>query len=346
MATLQEKLEGYTVEQKKEGLEAFLYKIREAKERAPFLLPSRSYRVASSYIRLFLENDSPLPSERDYRWMVEIALRALDKDILHVYHDKGITFSGKSVPFHLVASYGNTLEEQIDIINFFLEHGMNIDEKDPMAGDSTLLHLVVSMNSDDNAPPFIENVIQYLFERGAEPNLPNAEGETPIFNLGLLPVLPLFIENGADLNHVDNRGRTFFSGWLMGLWTLIKEEERNGSSRIEIEAIRESYERYFLQSLEIIKAHDFNPFTPYEYGKGSYRSLASRIGFVELVHALEAYEQEYRARHPNQVENRLPRRAPPPRRVQQTQQRMKKRRNTHKRKNGGKRRTHYRRKST
>ena len=78
--------------------------------------------------------------------------------------------------------------------------------------------LVISMTQSLNDP-----VARLLIAHGADPNIPDVDGYTPLHNAsmrGLIEIVRLLIELGANLEVKDKQGRT-----PLGLATRHKHEE-------------------------------------------------------------------------------------------------------------------------
>lgn len=86
----------------------------------------------------------------------------------------------------------------IDMVKLLLSGGIKVNTQDPL-GNSALFYTIKS------------DVANILISHGADVNITNLKGQTPIF--GFYPIdqidyIKLLVESGADINHQDLLGKT------------------------------------------------------------------------------------------------------------------------------------------
>ena len=87
----------------------------------------------------------------------------------------------------------------IEMIRFLLDHGAAIDGRD----DNGATYLHAAVNDEE-----IEDIARLLIERGANVNLPDKDGATPLFRVASVKIARLLIERGANVNAADREGLT------------------------------------------------------------------------------------------------------------------------------------------
>lgn len=106
-----------------------------------------------------------------------------------------------ATPLHLACSKGHT-----DVVRLLMAAGAD-DTLKTIKGD-TPAHLVVTADKWGQRSPKPEQMADLLREL-KHLDLPREDGKTPLMLLqGLTELLPLFLEQGVDVNHADNDGMT------------------------------------------------------------------------------------------------------------------------------------------
>lgn len=106
-------------------------------------------------------------------------------------------------PLHLALS-----NKKDDVFNFLLDEkkaDVNVGGSKQKLKNQTVLYLAVTRNQQD--------LIQKLFERGADPNVADSEGGVPlaeaVIGAAVNPeIVKMLIEKGANVNHQENNGAT------------------------------------------------------------------------------------------------------------------------------------------
>jgi len=89
---------------------------------------------------------------------------------LEVYPDETKFYKGET-PLVSACSYSNTDDKNIEVVKYLVENGASMDKND-LSFQSLLTTCIYS-----KAP----KTAQYLLEKGADPNLPNNNGQTPLY---------------------------------------------------------------------------------------------------------------------------------------------------------------------
>jgi len=133
------------------------------------------------------EGDTPLEAalalEEDWAEMVLLLIR------------HGLNLSQQQSALHSATS--------IEMLQFLLDHGAPINGRD--AHGATCLANLVSEADDDSE---VEKKIQLMIERGANVNIPDNDGATPLSRCQSVELAKLLIEHGANVNTADKRGMT------------------------------------------------------------------------------------------------------------------------------------------
>ncbi|MEK6335707.1 MAG: ankyrin repeat domain-containing protein [Acidobacteriota bacterium] len=87
----------------------------------------------------------------------------------------------------------------IEMIRFLLDHGAAINGRDEEG--ASYLHTAV--NNEE-----IEDIAQLLIERGANVNVVDKDGATPLFRVESVKIARLLIERGANVNAANREGLT------------------------------------------------------------------------------------------------------------------------------------------
>jgi len=100
-----------------------------------------------------------------------------------------------------LAANSNVLHSSpsIEMIRFLLDHGAVIDGRD----DNGATYLHTAVNNEE-----IEEIARLLIERGANVNVPDKDGVTPLFRVASIKIARLLIERGANVNAADREGLT------------------------------------------------------------------------------------------------------------------------------------------
>lgn len=104
---------------------------------------------------------------------------------------------GLSVLLHAVANYLD-----FDLLKVLLQKGADINEQDKSGTTALLWAGQHPYESDD------KNCVQFLLENGANANVANNQGETPLLVAEKLEVLQALLAHGADVNAQNEDGQT------------------------------------------------------------------------------------------------------------------------------------------
>ena len=110
-------------------------------------------------------------------------------------------YDGKSLLHFAIDNCENNYSE---IIEFLINSGANINSCESYLKETPLHRLCA------RAKPRIE-IIKSLLDRGANVNIENVSGKTPIFYCNFnfsLELLDLLVKHGADINHTDKYNNT------------------------------------------------------------------------------------------------------------------------------------------
>jgi ankyrin repeat protein len=133
------------------------------------------------------EGDTPLEAalalEEDWAEMVQLLIR------------HGLNLSRQQSALHSSTS--------VEMLQFLLDHGAPINGRD--AHGATYLETLVSDADSDSE---MEEKIELLIQRGANVNIPDNDGATPLLKCASVEIVNLLIEHGANVNAADKRGMT------------------------------------------------------------------------------------------------------------------------------------------
>ncbi|MBW5397594.1 ankyrin repeat domain-containing protein, partial [Brachyspira pilosicoli] len=105
------------------------------------------------------------------------------------------------------------LRNDYDMVKFLVEKGANINAKTHSEYSSLETPLLLSLDYEHIESRYDENssVAEYLINNGADINVTNEDGETPLMyasKLHNIKVIELLIQKGADINAFNNYGNT------------------------------------------------------------------------------------------------------------------------------------------
>ncbi|CAH0055349.1 unnamed protein product [Clonostachys solani] len=131
-------------------------------------------------------------------------------------------------PLHFMLSYFGHEPSGIDSIIKFITYGPNCNIPD---GDGNRPLHIALQPTYPKAP-----LIQVLLHGGADPNLKNARGASPLLSTRLspesLPVINMLLDAGADINAADSNSDTLLFGGLTN-FSFEKDEDRCIKALIE-----------------------------------------------------------------------------------------------------------------
>ncbi|MGC9367824.1 MAG: ankyrin repeat domain-containing protein, partial [bacterium] len=105
------------------------------------------------------------------------------------------TDSDGRTPLHIASWQG-----RVDIIEDLIKNGANVNEKDLANNETPLFYGIEE-----------ERVVRVLLENGAEVNIADFEGETPLLEASRnndVEIINLLLDNGAEVNVVNEKGYT------------------------------------------------------------------------------------------------------------------------------------------
>lgn len=90
------------------------------------------------------------------------------------------------------------------MLDFFLNLGVDVNNVSPYLGSrystTSVLHKAICYSSIE--------VCEFLLQKGADPNIENCLGQTPLFNVSTVEQVDLLMSYGANISHVNNDGKT------------------------------------------------------------------------------------------------------------------------------------------
>ncbi|WP_347292251.1 ankyrin repeat domain-containing protein, partial [uncultured Brachyspira sp.] len=100
-----------------------------------------------------------------------------------------------------------------DMVKFLVEKGADVNAKTHFEYSSVVTPLLLSLDYEHIESRYDENssVAEYLINNGADINVTNEDGETPLMyasKVHNIKVIELLIQKGADINAFDNYGNT------------------------------------------------------------------------------------------------------------------------------------------
>ncbi|WP_157148972.1 ankyrin repeat domain-containing protein [Brachyspira pilosicoli] len=105
------------------------------------------------------------------------------------------------------------LRNDYDMVKFLVEKGADVNAKTHFEYSSVETPLLLSLDYEHIESRYDENssVAEYLINNGADINVTNEDGETPLMyasKVHNIKVIELLIQKGADINAFDNYGNT------------------------------------------------------------------------------------------------------------------------------------------
>ncbi|ADG70335.1 ankyrin repeat domain-containing protein [Brachyspira murdochii] len=105
------------------------------------------------------------------------------------------------------------LRNDYDMVKFLVEKGADVNAKTHSEYRSVVTPLLLSLDYEHIESRYDENssVAEYLINNGADINVTNEDGETPLMyasKVHNIKVIELLIQKGADINAFDNYGNT------------------------------------------------------------------------------------------------------------------------------------------
>lgn len=130
------------------------------------------------------------------------------KDITY-FLENGVNINEKDINGRTPLHYAG----QVEIIKYLIEHGADVNAKSNYYGRTPLYYRTQNWERMDN----VLELIHCLVENGANVNIKDDEGHTPLqcaiegyeeFGEKIKPIIRYLIEHGADVNTKDNNGKT------------------------------------------------------------------------------------------------------------------------------------------
>ena len=119
---------------------------------------------------------------------------------LNINHED--IFGHNALLWLLIHGYDIDTDSEIDVINFFIKNGIDINKQEN-AGNTALL--LLSKQNYSNR----RSVVKIFIEAGADVNLSNADGKTPLHHYCNVPaIFSILLDAGANIHQVDKLNRT------------------------------------------------------------------------------------------------------------------------------------------
>ena len=149
-------------------------------------------------------------TEREIRRRIIDYVRVSNIEKIEQLLDENPTFDPNSLGYEVFDLA--TQNGDIEMMNFLLDI---IDPNVRGIAGETILHKCIMMfayeHSFDNPKQTIENIIKLLLEKGANPNIRNGVGNTPLHLASMKnfpPIVKLLLEKGGDKSIQNTRGQT------------------------------------------------------------------------------------------------------------------------------------------
>lgn len=141
-------------------------------------------------------------------WVYGMVARGMDNralSLIKMFFSKGLSMDHFSKPGKSLVSIA-ALKNSFRLANYLIDLGMDINGKDP--DGKTLLFHVVEMSSfySFSDKEKLERICHFI-KRGADVNIPDNEGRTPLMRATTKEEIELLVSAGADVNTTDNNGR-------------------------------------------------------------------------------------------------------------------------------------------
>ena len=176
---------------------------RTAFERGRFLLPKYHLSVPKFFLSYFIFfRKSRTMSTRLYYHSHQRQHWTIIFGFLIPLLVGGIGYTAAAAADQEPTQVSFTADEQAEIDRFCEEHGSDVKTVDKV--DNTLLHL--AMEKEVNLA-----VVKYLVSQGADVNVKNKWGKTPLYEAALngnIEIVKFLVAEGADVNAKDSNGIT------------------------------------------------------------------------------------------------------------------------------------------
>jgi ankyrin repeat protein len=119
----------------------------------------------------------------------------------NINYDNGIENKEDKGKFHRALFEDNAVEI---LERDFFNNGLSINYQDEY--EDSILHNAVKYKKIE--------IVEYLLENGADVNIEENDGQTPLFNAAIhnndgdMTITKLLLKKGANINHKDNDGKT------------------------------------------------------------------------------------------------------------------------------------------
>jgi ankyrin repeat protein len=183
------------------------------RERSPLhtLLYGRDRQSVNRGVRLLLERGADVNARDKGHQTPLLAVRYESSDLVRFLLEHGadpnLEDGGGKTPLHILSGHGVSDHHRADYIlaaQLLLERGAYVNARD----DDHQTPLLLAMQYDRS------DLVLFLLEHGADPNLEGASGKTPLHMLSdcradcILVVAQSLLERGADVNALDKDHQT------------------------------------------------------------------------------------------------------------------------------------------